>query len=260
MPVVAGGDGVKPKIICEDLCKVFPLQYNQAVTVLDKVSLAVAENEFVVVLGPGRCGKTTLLRIVAGLEMPSAGRVLLDGAEVRGPHPRMGMVFQGIALFPWKTVLENVEMGPRLRGVDRRVRRQLAEHLIRLVGLEGFEGAYPHQLSGGMKQRVGIARAYCNDPEVLLMDEPFGHLDAQTRYQMEEELLRVWEAEKRTVLFVTNNIEEATYLADRILVLSACPARVRAEYRVALPRPRSYTDPRFLELRREIAAQMDLVL
>ena len=255
-----GGDRMKPKITCESITKVFPMRGGGELTVLEDVSLTVAENEFLVILGPGRCGKTTLLNIIAGLQPPTRGRVLVDGAVVTGPHPDVGMVFQGIALFPWKTVLENVEMGPRLRGVPKRERREKAEYYIRLVGLQGFENAYPHQLSGGMKQRVGIARAYCNDPKVLLMDEPFGHLDAQTRYQMEQEVLRIWEQERRTVMFVTNNIEEAAYLADRIVLLSSCPARVKAEYRIDLPRPRNYTDPRFLEIRQEIAANTDLVL
>ncbi|NLE76284.1 MAG: ABC transporter ATP-binding protein, partial [Chloroflexi bacterium] len=208
----------------------------------------------------GRCGKTTLLNIIAGLQYPTQGQVLLDGQEVSGPHPDRGMVFQNIALFPWKTVLGNVEMGPRLRGEDKKAYRERALHYIKLVGLEGFERSYPHQLSGGMKQRVGIARAYCSRPEVLLMDEPFGHLDAQTRYLMEEEVLRIWDQDKRTVIFVTNNIEEAVYLADRIIVLSACPAHVKTEYTIDLPHPRNYTDPLFLELRQEISNQTDLAL
>ncbi|MGC8839323.1 MAG: ABC transporter ATP-binding protein, partial [Anaerolineae bacterium] len=168
--------------------------------------------------------------------------------------------FQNIALFPWKTVLGNVEMGPRLRGEDKEERRKRALYYIKLVGLDGFENHFPHQLSGGMKQRVGIARAYCNNPEVLLMDEPFGHLDAQTRYLMEQEVLRIWQEARRTVIFVTNNIEEAVYLADRIIVLSACPATVKAEYTITLPRPRNYTDPIFLKMRQEISEKMDLAL
>lgn len=258
--MVEGSGRMNAKIVCEDVAKVFPMRSGGELRVLDGVSFEVEENEFVVLLGPGRCGKTTLLNIVAGLEPPTEGRVFLDGQEVRGPHPDRGMVFQNIALFPWKTVLGNVEFGPRLRGESKKTRRERALYYIKLVGLEGFENHYPHQLSGGMKQRVGIARAYCNNPEVLLMDEPFGHLDAQTRYLMEEEVLRIWEEDRRTVIFVTNNIEEAVYLADRVVVLSACPASIKAEYTIDMARPRNYTDTEFLELRQEISDTMDLAL
>jgi NitT/TauT family transport system ATP-binding protein/sulfonate transport system ATP-binding protein len=184
----------------------------------------------------------------------------LDGEEVVGPDPRQGMVFQRMALFPWSSVIENVAMGPKLRGIGRKQREEKAAYYIQLVGLAGFEKSYPHQLSGGMKQRVGIARAYCNDPEVLLMDEPFGHLDAQTRYQMEDEVLRIWGQAKRTVIFVTNNIEEAVYLGNRIVLLGRCPASVKAEYSIDLPWPRRYTDAKFLALRKEIADNSDLAL
>ncbi|MGI9862351.1 ABC transporter ATP-binding protein [Moorella naiadis] len=250
----------KNKISCSHLSKSF-FGLNGTITeVLNNINLTVAENEFLVILGPGQCGKTTFLNIMAGLETPTSGEILLEGEPVVGPSPKRGMIFQRIALFPWKTVMENVAMGPKLQGVGKKEREEKAAYYIKLVGLEGFEKAYPHQLSGGMKQRVGIARAYTNDPEVLLMDEPFGHLDAQTRYQMEDEVLRIWEQAKRTVVFVTNNIEEAVYLGDRIILFSRCPATVKAEYSLNLPRPRQYTDPRFLELRQEIAAQTDLAL
>lgn len=170
------------------------------------------------------------------------------------------MVFQKLALMPWKTVMENVEFGLKVKGMPKKERRQAAQKYIDLVGLQGFEKSYPSQLSGGMKQRVGIARAYTNNPEILLMDEPFGQLDAQTRYAMQDEILRVWEAEKRTVIFVTNNIEEALYLADRIVLLSNCPAHVKEIYDIDLPRPRNTTDPRFLQLRRIISDNTDLAL
>ena len=184
----------------------------------------------------------------------------MDGQPVTGPSPTRGMVFQKYALMQWKTVIENVGLGLKLNGVSRSERDDKAERFIKLVGLSGFERAYPDQLSGGMKQRVGIARAYCTDPEVLLMDEPFGALDAQTRYQMEDEVLRIWEEAKRTVVFVTNNIEEAIYLGDRIVLLSKCPAHVKAVYEIDLPRPRAFTDPLFLELRHRIADNSDLAL
>ncbi|MGI5837573.1 MAG: ABC transporter ATP-binding protein, partial [Chloroflexota bacterium] len=229
------------KIVCEGISKVFIQKQIHKIHVLDTIDLSVAENEFVVILGPGQSGKSTLLRIIAGLETPTTGQVLLDGKQVTGPGPDRGLVFQRYTLFPWKTVMGNVEMGPKLRGVPKKERQELAQHYINLVGLTGFEKAFPHQLSGGMKQRVGIARAYVNNPKVMLLDEPFGQLDAQTRYLMEKETVRIWETEKRTVIFVTNNIEEAVYLADRIITLEGkLPGRKRSEYKVDLPRPREY--------------------
>ena len=224
------------------------------------VSLEVYESEFLVLLGPGRCGKTILLNMIAGLEKPVDGRILLGGEEVKGSDERIGMVFQKRALMPWKTVMENVEFGLKIKGMEKTERRKIAQRYIDLVGLTGFEKAYPDQLSGGMKQRVSIARAYSNDLQILLMDEPFGALDAQTRYAMEEELQRIWQTEKRTVIFVTNNIEEALYLADRIVLLTKCPAHVKAVYDVNLPRPRDTVDPEFLRLRKEISDNTDLAL
>lgn len=227
---------------------------NEVFDALNDVSIDVYENEFLVILGPGQCGKSVLLNVISGLETPTKGTV--DFGDKR----KMGFVFQKTAVYPWKTVMQNVEFGLMLKGHDKAERRKKAQYLIELVGLKGFENSYPHQLSGGMKQRVGIARAYCVDPDVLLMDEPFGALDAQTRYQMEEEVLRIWQAEKRSVIFVTNNIEEALYLGDRIILLSACPATVKEIYVPDLPRPRNIIDPKFLELRETIEANTDLAL
>ena len=220
--------------------------------VVNDVSLDVKENEFVVLFGPGQCGKTTMINLIAGLEPASEGTVTVDGKKVEGPGADRGVVYQTTALFPFCTVMGNVEFGPKSRGIDKKTRRERAQYFINLVGLEGFEKSYPNQLSGGMRQRVGIARAYCNDPKVMLMDEPFGHLDAQTRYMMEEELEKIWQKEKRTVVLVTNNIEEAIYLADRIILLTNCPTSIKEEYIVDLPRPRSYVDPEFLKLRKTI--------
>jgi ABC-type nitrate/sulfonate/bicarbonate transport system ATPase subunit len=220
--------------------------------VVQDFNLSVKENEFVVLFGPGQCGKTTLINLIAGLEQTSDGQVVVDGKKVDKPGEDRGVVYQTTALFPFCTVMGNVEFGPKSRKIDKKTRRERAKYFIDLVGLEGFEKSYPNQLSGGMRQRVGIARAYCNDPKVMLMDEPFGHLDAQTRYMMEEELEKIWQKEKRTVVFVTNNIEEAIYLADRIILLTNCPTHIKAEYQVDLPRPRSYVDPEFLRLRKEI--------
>lgn len=221
--------------------------------VVDNVSLDVYDNEFLVLLGPGHCGKTVFLNIMAGLEKPTSGEIFLDGEPLQGNDPRIGMVFQKWSLLPWKTVMENTEIGPKFRGVDKTTRRAKAQEYLNLVGLQGFENAYPSQLSGGMKQRVGIARAYTNDPEILIMDEPFGALDAQTRYAMEEEVIKIWQKEKRTVIFVTNNIEEAVYLGDRIVLFSERPARIKEIYKNDLPRPRDMISPEFMRLRGTIS-------
>jgi len=252
---------MEPKIVCQDISKVFIQKGTQRVHVLEDISVDVKQNEFVVILGPGQSGKSTLLRIIAGLETPTTGTVSLDGKEVAGPGADRGLVFQSYMLFPWKTVQGNVELGPKLRNVAKKERREIAAHYINLVGLKGFEKHYPHQLSGGMKQRVGIARAYANNPEVMLLDEPFGQLDAQTRYFMEKETARIWETERRTVLFVTNNIEEAIYLGDRIISLKGkLPGRMHELYEVNLPRPRDNTDMKFLLLRQQISDASELVL
>lgn len=229
---------------------------NQVFEAVDHITLDVKENEFLVLLGPGRCGKTVLLNMISGLETPTIGSVEFPDEN----NKDVGFVFQKTAVLPWKTVMENVELPLQIAGVPKKERREKAQYLIELVGLKGFENSLPRQLSGGMKQRVGIARAYCSNPKILLMDEPFGALDAQTRYQMEEEVLRIWEKEKRTVIFVTNNIEEAVYLGDRIVLLSECPARIKEIYDVNLPRPRDYVDPEFLKLRETIEENTDLAL
>lgn len=228
--------------------------------VVDNVSLDVYDNEFLVLLGPGHCGKTVFLNIMSGLEKPTSGEIFLDGEPLQGNDPRIGMVFQKWSLLPWKTVMENTEIGPKFRGVDKTTRRAKAQEYLNLVGLQGFENAYPSQLSGGMKQRVGIARAYTNDPEILIMDEPFGALDAQTRYAMEEEVIKIWQKEKRTVIFVTNNIEEAVYLGDRIVLFSERPARIKEIYKNDLPRPRDMISPEFMRLRGTISDNSDLAL
>lgn len=248
------------RIIVKNLSKTFYSVKGEPRLVVDDVSFEVKDNEFFVVLGPGQCGKTVILNMMAGLLKPDQGEVYLDGEKVTGPNPKMGMVFQKLGLMPWKTVMENVELGPMLRGEDKTERRKRAQHYIDLVGLTGFENHFPHQLSGGMKQRVGIARAYTNNPEILIMDEPFGQLDAQTRYSMQDEIARVWQEEKRTVIFITNNIEEAVYLADRILVVTTCPAKVKEIYDIDLARPRDQIDPYFLKMRKEISANTDLAL
>ena len=229
-------------------------------TAIKDVSFDVNDGEFLVILGPGRCGKTVLLNIIAGLEQQTGGTVVYNGREWKGVNPEISMVFQKLALMPFKTVMENVELGLKFRGMSKGQRREIAQHYIELVGLKGFEKSYPTQLSGGMKQRVGIARAYAADPKLLIMDEPFGQLDAQTRYQMQEEILRIWEKEKRTVIFVTNNIEEACYLGDRIILLSDCPATVKELYPISIPRPRDMVSGEFLKLRTVISDNTDLAI
>lgn len=248
--------GGKDMICCEGVSKTFYTKTTKT-EVIEKLDLHVKENEFLVLFGPGQCGKTTVLNVMSGLEPTTEGKVTVNGNVITKPGPDRGFVYQTTALFPWYTVMQNVEYGPKARGMGKKERREKAQYYIDLVGLNGFDDCYPNQLSGGMQQRVGIARAYCNEPVVLFMDEPFGHLDAQTRYLMQEEIIRIWEQEKRTVVFVTNNIEEAVYLADRVVVLTNCPTKVKTEYAIDLPRPRNYTEDAFLALREEIQGVVD---
>lgn len=249
----------KVKLSVKNVSKEFENKEGKSLAI-ENISLDVYDNEFLVLLGPGHCGKTVFLNILAGLESPTTGEVYLDGEQIFGNDPRIGMVFQKWSLLPWKTVMENTEIGPKFKGVDKATRRAKAQQYIDLVGLHGFEDAYPNQLSGGMKQRVGIARAYTNDPEILIMDEPFGALDAQTRYSMEEEVMKIWQREKRTVIFVTNNIEEAVYLGDRIVLFSERPAKIKEIYVNNLARPRDMISKEFMELRKEISDNSDLAL
>jgi ABC-type nitrate/sulfonate/bicarbonate transport system ATPase subunit len=209
------------------------------VAAIERLSLDVADREIVSIVGPSGCGKSTLLRLVAGLVQPSSGEVWLDGHVVTEPGADRGMVFQSYTLFPWLTVRGNVEFGPRIRGRPEAHCREMSRRFIQMVGLAGFESAYPKELSGGMMQRVAIARVLANDPEVLLMDEPFGALDAQTRAFMQELLLDIWQKTHKTILFVTHDIDEALFLGDRVYVMTARPGRFRAEVSVSLPRPRT---------------------
>ena len=208
---------------------------------IDDASFTVADGEFVSIIGPSGCGKTTLLRIVAGLETQTSGDVLVNGEPVQGPSPKRGMVFQEYSLFPWKSVIDNVAFGLRMQGIGKQEAREKAREYLDLVGLSEFAASYPNALSGGMKQRVAIARALANDPDVLLMDEPFGALDAQTRNTLQNELLRICKEEKLTVIFVTHSVDEAVYLSDKIIILSARPATVAKEIPIDLPKPRDRT-------------------
>ena len=223
---------------------------------LENVSLSVSDNEFVSLLGRSGCGKTTLLNIVGGFVAPTSGTVLVNGKPVTGPGGGKGMVFQQPALFPWLTALGNVEFAGRSRGVPKDERRATATQLLELVGLKGSEHKYPAALSGGMQQRVSLARALALDPDILLMDEPFGALDEMTRLEMQDELLRVWNTRRKTVLFVTHSISEAIILSDRVIALDANPGRVRREHFIDIPRPRKRSDPRLIALQEEIWQQL----
>lgn len=227
----------------------------KTVLALDGISLDVKPNEFAVIVGPSGCGKSSLLYLIAGLEDRTGGNITVGGTSIEGPGPDRGMVFQSYTLFPWLTVAQNVEYGPRRRGLGEADRKALVDHYLAEVGLAAFRNHYPAQLSGGMKQRVAIARALANDPAVLLMDEPFGALDSQTRHTMQRLLLRVWDHSHKTVLFVTHDIEEAILLADRVFVMSGRPGQIRKVLTVDFPRPRVgdiVLDPAFIAMKREI--------
>ena len=234
-------------------------QYNGThglVTALEGIDLEVGEGEFVCIVGPSGCGKTTLLRIVAGLEVPTSGTVTLDGIPIKGPSPERGMVFQEYSLFPWRTVLDNIVFGLELKKFPLDEQKRLGRQYLKMVGLENFETRYPHELSGGMKQRVAIARALVNNPRAILMDEPFGALDAQTRNIMQSELLRIWEEEKKTVIFVTHSVDEAIYLADTIVIMSARPGRIKDVIEIPIPRPRSRTSSEVNQIRDRILCDL----
>ena len=250
------GDEVSLCIRILDLSKLF-VKGRTEVKALEHFDLEVADGEFVCLLGPSGCGKTTVLRILAGLETKSGGTVELRGKEISESGSDRGMVFQEFALFPWRTVRKNIEFGLEVKGVPEAEKSKVSSPLIDLVGLKGFENAHPKELSGGMKQRVGIARALANEPAVLLMDEPFGSLDAQTRNLMQKELLRIWSATRKTILFVTHSVDEAVFLADRIVVMTARPGKVREIIDVDLPRPRDRTSRDFISVRGKVLTELD---
>jgi NitT/TauT family transport system ATP-binding protein len=248
------------KLLVENVSRVFPGVHGGAPTrALEPTNLSVGDNDFVTILGPSGCGKSTLLRIVAGLDRPTTGQVLLDGRAVTGPGADRGMVFQSYTLFPWLTIRQNIGFGLRERGVGEAKLREIVESYIDKVGLRGFENHWPKQLSGGMQQRTAIARALANDPAMLLLDEPFGALDNQTRSLMQELLLGIWEREKKTVMFVTHDIEEAIFIASRVIVMSARPGRIKADLTVDLPYPRHYTiktSPEFSALKARLTEEI----
>jgi NitT/TauT family transport system ATP-binding protein len=248
------------KLVVEAVSRVFPPVRGGAPTrALEPIDLAVDDNDFVTILGPSGCGKSTLLRLIAGLDRPSSGRMLLDGRPITGPGADRGMVFQSYTLFPWLTVAENIAFGLREKGVPLPKRTAIAREWLARIELAGFERHYPKQLSGGMQQRTAIARALANDPAILLLDEPFGALDNQTRSLMQELLLGIWERQRKTVLFVTHDIEEAIFLASRVVVMTARPGRIKAEVRVDLPHPRHYTiktSPEFSALKARLTEEI----
>ena len=244
----------------DNVSRTFPgVRGGPPIQALLPASISVADNDFITILGPSGCGKSTLLRIVAGLDLPTSGNVRLDGNVVAGPGADRGMVFQSYTLFPWLTVVENICFGLREKSTPPSQQARIAAHYIDQVGLRGFEHHYPKMLSGGMQQRTAIARALANDPRILLLDEPFGALDNQTRSLMQELLLSIWESERKTVLFVTHDIEEAIFMANRVLVMSARPGRIKAEVPVPLAHPRHYTiktSRQFSELKAELTEQI----
>jgi ABC-type nitrate/sulfonate/bicarbonate transport system ATPase subunit len=248
------------KLVIDNVSRIFPAVRGGTPTrALEPTNLSVADNDFVTILGPSGCGKSTLLRMIAGLDRPTTGRIMLDGKAITGPGADRGMVFQSYTLFPWLTVSENISFGLRERGISQRERNDIARQWLEKVGLTSFATHFPKQLSGGMQQRTAIARALANDPKILLLDEPFGALDNQTRALMQELLLGIWERERKTVIFVTHDIEEAIFLASRVVVMSARPGRIKADIPVDLPHPRHYTiktSPAFSDLKARLTEEI----
>jgi NitT/TauT family transport system ATP-binding protein len=244
------------KIEIKNLGRSFKKKGSEAFQALSGFTLEVDKGEFVAVVGPSGCGKSTLLDLIVGLSKADEGEILIDGKPISGPALDRGIVLQGYALFPWRTVRQNIEFGLEIKGVPRKERFALAQRFIKLVELEGFEDHFPHELSGGMKQRVAIARALAYDPEVLLMDEPFAAVDAQTREAMQDELLTIWEKTGKTIVFVTHSIEEAVGLSDRVAVMSRSPGHVKEVVKISLPRPRRVGDVRNTPAFRLVSSQV----
>ncbi|OGQ73661.1 MAG: nitrate ABC transporter ATP-binding protein [Deltaproteobacteria bacterium RIFCSPLOWO2_12_FULL_57_22] len=240
-------------IACRRLCKSYhDIQQGERVVALDDLTLEISRGEFVTVIGPSGCGKTTLLNIVAGFERPDSGEILVENQPIQEPGADRGVVFQEYALFPWLTLRQNVEYGPRERGVPPAEAREIVERTLRLVSLQGAENRYPHELSGGMRQRAALARVLVNDPKILLMDEPFAAVDAQTRAALQREVAQLWAETGKTVLFITHSVEEAVLLGDRVVTMTTRPGRIKADVAVSLTRPRDPTSPAFNDYRRAI--------
>ncbi|MDY6878953.1 MAG: ABC transporter ATP-binding protein [Desulfatiglans sp.] len=238
---------------CRDISKIYlyPKEHMGRYALRD-VTISVEEKEFVCIIGPNGCGKSTLLHMIAGLEKPTQGRILVHGRPLNGPSPNRGVVFQEPSLFPWQSVLGNIGFGLKAQGVPRRDRDKISRHYLDLVGLRGFDHARPHELSGGMRQKAAIARTLALEPDILLMDEPFGSLDEQTKLRLDVELLNIWKEEKRTVIFVTHSIEEAILLADRIVLLTERPGTIQKQLILSMPRPRNLFDPGVSKIRQDL--------
>ncbi len=245
----------KPHVVIRGVTKRFQVGDGE-VEALARIDVTIDEGQLVCLIGASGCGKSTLLRIVAGFEEPTTGEVSVQGRPITGPGSDRGMVFQDYALFPWMTVRQNIGFGPRQRQLPRREVEEIADEFVKLVGLERSANRYPNQLSGGMKQRVAIARVLANNANILLMDEPFGALDALTREQLQHELLQIWARTRVTIIFVTHSVEEAALLADRVLVMSAGPGRIESDIRIDLPRPRDVSSPEFNAVRRDLARRL----
>jgi len=239
-----------------DLNQSFPRDDGSTLTVLENVSFEVKDKEFVCILGSSGCGKTTLLRLIAGLDAARSGSIVLEGEEIAGTSPKVGFVFQEYSLFPWRTVIDNIAFGLEMNGMSKEDRYKVAERYLELINLAQFRDSYPSELSGGMRQRVAVARALTLDPVLLLMDEPFGALDAQTRNMLQKELLQIWEKTKKMIVFITHSVDEAVFLSDRIIVMTPRPGRICRNFEVPLPRPRDRTSVEFAQVRREV---LDLI-
>ena len=244
------------KLKIDHLSKQFTSKAGEVISSLSDINLVIEDKEFVCLLGPSGCGKTTLLRIIAGLDLATSGQVMLDDLDIIRPNPRMAMIFQEYSLYPWRNVRDNIAFGLEVKGMARAERYAVAERFLDLVGLREFERSFPYELSGGMRQRVAVARALSVDPAVLLMDEPFGALDAQTRNMLQNELLDIWQKTQKTILFVTHSVDEAVFLADRIVVLTTRPGRVCEIIPIDQPRPRDRTGVEFAKVRRRV---LDLI-
>lgn len=242
------------KIVVKNLSKLFS-NNSHNLHALDTINLEIREGEFFCLLGPSGCGKSTLLNIMAGFEKPTAGKVLIGGEEITAPNPRYVTVFQDYGIFPWRTVQENVEFGLEIKGINGSERKKIAKEFIKLVGLYGFENRHPFELSGGMKQRVSLARALAVNPEVIFMDEPFGAVDALTRMKLQEELVKIWREKNKTIIFVTHDIDEAIYLGDRIAVMTPMPGRIKSILEVPTNRPRIRTGTDFLSIKEKIYSE-----
>lgn len=251
----ARSDPSKNKLRLQSVSRIFRTPHG-SLTALEDFSLEIPEGEFLCIVGPSGCGKSTLLNLIAGLDRPTSGEIWKDSRRVNGPGTDRIIIFQELGLFPWLTVLENVEFGLRMRRVSKAQRRERSRHYLRLVHLTGFESSYVHQLSGGMKQRVALARSLVTEPDVLLMDEPFAALDAQTRDLLHEEMARLWSATGKTIVFVTHNVREAVRLGGRVIVMSFRPGRIKSQFTITLPRPRNLEDPQLTLMAREVVAQL----